>query len=102
MNRSLLELLPYKHLFDAADEGKVLQVNENGKWRDIAPGFIRFYRAPSEYRVRPEAKTVDVHVAVDYSGKFILTHNGDAIGAPNVRYHFDPDTNKLIDVELIK
>lgn len=95
--------------------GKTVQGRPlDGEWIDFDLACIARHYAdmeqlylvrPIEWRLKPEIETVDDYMAIDMTRKrprpFMLQTTG-INDKPNVRFSYEKDTGKLVNVEMIK
>ena len=101
---------PHKHadLIKAWADGSVIQLNDNGVWRDVNPYGWDIYL---EYRIKPEPKpdytdTTSVYRNLNYRFEHERLKNTYTIGfAPDyigeLKLTFDGTTGKLKSAEVL-
>lgn len=82
-------------------DGKPIQVKDErvGEWIDYSiEGVPNFSLDYLEWRVKPEPFVIENYIWLD------AANNDTRVSvsiSPNVRFIFDPDTKKLVNVEVI-
>jgi hypothetical protein len=54
-------------LVQALAEGKTIQYNDNGTWRDTHGDFVAFGNLPEHYRIKPETR--EFYISFDNGGQ---------------------------------